>query len=71
MTVVESERTKVDQCASTTVRHPRPDGQDQYAINEVAQMTGLTVHTLRWYERIGPDAARRPVPRRPASVLQP
>jgi DNA-binding transcriptional MerR regulator len=33
--------------------HPRPDGQDQYTISEVADYTGLSAHTLRWYERIG------------------
>jgi DNA-binding transcriptional MerR regulator len=33
--------------------HPRPDGQDQYTISEVAAVTGLSAHTLRWYERIG------------------
>ncbi|MEV5983842.1 MerR family transcriptional regulator [Streptomyces sp. NPDC052051] len=32
---------------------PRPDGQDRYTISEVAARTGLTAHTLRWYERIG------------------
>ncbi|WP_416976080.1 MerR family transcriptional regulator, partial [Streptomyces sp. 4F14] len=32
---------------------PRPDGQDRYTISEVAAFTGLTAHTLRWYERIG------------------
>ncbi|TXS34312.1 MerR family transcriptional regulator [Streptomyces sp. ms191] len=38
---------------STTPTHPRPDGQDRYTISEVAAWTGLTAHTLRWYERIG------------------
>ncbi|MFI1091061.1 MerR family transcriptional regulator [Streptomyces sp. NPDC020917] len=33
--------------------HPRPDGQDRYTISEVADLTGLSAHTLRWYERIG------------------
>lgn len=33
--------------------HPRPDGQDGYTISEVAAVTGLSAHTLRWYERIG------------------
>jgi DNA-binding transcriptional MerR regulator len=32
---------------------PRPDGQDRYTIGEVAEHTGMSVHTLRWYERIG------------------
>ncbi|MDF9812953.1 MerR family transcriptional regulator [Streptomyces sp. SPB162] len=31
----------------------RPDGQDQYTISEVVTVTGLSAHTLRWYERIG------------------
>ncbi|MEU8886351.1 MerR family transcriptional regulator [Streptomyces sp. NPDC048442] len=33
--------------------HPLPEGRDHYTISEVAQVTGLTAHTLRWYERIG------------------
>ncbi|MFI5521266.1 MerR family transcriptional regulator [Streptomyces platensis] len=33
--------------------HPRPAGRDQYTISEVAAYTGLSAHTLRWYERIG------------------
>ncbi|MBH5334652.1 MerR family transcriptional regulator [Streptomyces pactum] len=33
--------------------HPRPTGQDRYTISEVAAFTGLSAHTLRWYERIG------------------
>ncbi|MDF3297349.1 MerR family transcriptional regulator [Streptomyces tropicalis] len=33
--------------------HPRPEGQDSYSISEVVALTGLTAHTLRWYERIG------------------
>jgi DNA-binding transcriptional MerR regulator len=32
---------------------PRPEGQDRYTISEVAAWTGLSAHTLRWYERIG------------------
>jgi DNA-binding transcriptional MerR regulator len=31
----------------------RPDGADHYSISEVAALTGLSAHTLRWYERIG------------------
>ncbi len=31
----------------------RPDGHDRYTISEVVVFTGLTAHTLRWYERIG------------------
>ncbi|MCK7626717.1 MerR family transcriptional regulator [Streptomyces sp. RS10V-4] len=33
--------------------HPRPAGRDRYTIGEVAEYTGLSAHTLRWYERIG------------------
>ncbi|MGW8553969.1 MerR family transcriptional regulator [Streptomyces tubercidicus] len=33
--------------------HPLPTGRDRYTISEVAQHTGLSAHTLRWYERIG------------------
>ncbi|MGW1884775.1 MerR family transcriptional regulator [Streptomyces sp. NPDC001970] len=33
--------------------HPRPEGQDYYTISEVVAWTGLSAHTLRWYERIG------------------
>ncbi|WP_173317672.1 MerR family transcriptional regulator [Streptomyces fulvorobeus] len=53
MTVMEnaSERTSVG--AAPPPAHPRPEGQDRYAISEVAAFTGLTAHTLRWYERIG------------------
>jgi len=41
-------------CSATpTATHPRPDGQDRYTISEVAARTGLSAHTLRWYERIG------------------
>ncbi|WP_049578457.1 MerR family transcriptional regulator [Streptomyces sp. SBT349] len=43
----------VDRCASVDRPHPRPDGRDRYTISEVAAHTGLSVHTLRWYERIG------------------
>ncbi len=42
-----------DICASPVPAHPRPEGQDQYTISEVVAFTGLTAHTLRWYERIG------------------
>ncbi|MFE7616253.1 MerR family transcriptional regulator [Streptomyces sp. NPDC057496] len=53
MTVMESTSTRTDVCASAPRAHPRPDGQDRYTISEVAAFTGLTAHTLRWYERIG------------------
>jgi DNA-binding transcriptional MerR regulator len=54
------DRTKADNCASAPSAHPRPDGQDRYTISEVVTFTGLTAHTLRWYERIGlmPDVDR-------------
>ncbi|ANP54796.1 DNA-binding transcriptional MerR regulator [Streptomyces griseochromogenes] len=45
--------TRVDICSAPPRRHPRPDGQDRYTISEVVAFTGLTAHTLRWYERIG------------------
>ncbi|MFI7273111.1 MerR family transcriptional regulator [Streptomyces sp. NPDC049879] len=56
----EPELERVDLCASADLPHPRPDGQDRYTISEVAAHTGLSVHTLRWYERIGlmPDVDR-------------
>ncbi|WP_243085895.1 MerR family transcriptional regulator [Streptomyces sp. 891-h] len=41
------------QCADGGAVHPRPDGQDRYTISEVAALSGLSAHTLRWYERIG------------------
>ncbi|URN15961.1 MULTISPECIES: MerR family transcriptional regulator [Streptomyces] len=56
MTVIESTPAAVrttDACATPPRRHPRPDGQDHYTISEAAAWTGLTAHTLRWYERIG------------------
>ncbi|OII62263.1 MerR family transcriptional regulator [Streptomyces sp. CC53] len=56
MTVIESTPTttpRTDVCADPPPAHPRPDGQDRYTISEVAAWTGLTAHTLRWYERIG------------------
>ncbi|WP_030566395.1 MerR family transcriptional regulator [Streptomyces aureocirculatus] len=40
-------------CAAPPPPHPRPDGRDHYTISEVVAVTGLTAHTLRWYERIG------------------
>src|SRR6478735_5185223 len=53
MTVMESTSARTDACASAPRAHPRPEGQDRYTISEVAAFTGLTAHTLRWYERIG------------------
>ncbi|MET8470916.1 MerR family transcriptional regulator [Streptomyces sp. NPDC006422] len=51
---------KTDNCSSAPPPHPRPEGQDRYTISEVVALTGLTAHTLRWYERIGlmPDVDR-------------
>ncbi|MFI9610598.1 MerR family transcriptional regulator [Streptomyces sp. NPDC052023] len=45
--------TRTDICSAPPRRHPRPDGQDRYTISEVVAFTGLSAHTLRWYERIG------------------
>ena len=60
MTVMQStaealgpDATGADVCSAPTPRRPRPDGQDRYTISEVVALTGLTAHTLRWYERIG------------------
>lgn len=53
MTVVESAPVRRDLCDSAVGRYPRPAGRDQYVISEVVAWTGLTAHTLRWYERIG------------------
>ncbi|MFF3497862.1 MerR family transcriptional regulator [Streptomyces sp. NPDC003247] len=49
----EQAPTPADVCSAPPPRHPRPDGQDSYTISEVVAFTGLTAHTLRWYERIG------------------
>jgi DNA-binding transcriptional MerR regulator len=55
MTVVQVAKSKPSNTASCEddSGHPRPNGQDQYTISEVAAWTGLSAHTLRWYERIG------------------
>lgn len=42
-----------DRCLARQPVHPRPDGEDRYTISEVAALSGLSAHTLRWYERIG------------------
>ncbi|MBC3842250.1 MerR family transcriptional regulator [Streptacidiphilus sp. 4-A2] len=34
-------------------RGPEADDTPRYTIGEVVTRTGLTAHTLRWYERIG------------------
>lgn len=51
--MTESTSAKVDTCATAPQAPTRPEGQDRYTISEVAAFTGLTAHTLRWYERIG------------------
>ncbi|MGW8376323.1 MerR family transcriptional regulator [Streptomyces sp. ODS28] len=43
----------VRRCAEQRVVHPQPDGRDRYTIGEVAEVSGFSAHTLRWYERIG------------------
>ncbi|GAA3174445.1 MULTISPECIES: MerR family transcriptional regulator [Streptomyces] len=43
----------VTRTCAQEVPHLRPTGQDRYSISEVAEHTGLSAHTLRWYERIG------------------
>ncbi len=53
VTAEQSSPSRVDICSGPPPRHPRPDGQDSYTISEVVAFTGLTAHTLRWYERIG------------------
>jgi DNA-binding transcriptional MerR regulator len=53
MTVVESAPQLSRLCAPAPAAHPRPAGQDRYTISEVSARSGLTAHTLRWYERIG------------------
>ncbi|MEV4329229.1 MerR family transcriptional regulator [Streptomyces sp. NPDC049597] len=55
MTVIESTSptARTDLCKAAPRAHPRPDGQDHYTISEVVSFTGLSAHTLRWYERIG------------------
>ncbi|MFJ4875509.1 MerR family transcriptional regulator [Streptomyces sp. NPDC088745] len=54
MTVIDSSpvRTHRASCAPAP-GHPLPEGRDHYTISEVARVTGLSAHTLRWYERIG------------------
>jgi DNA-binding transcriptional MerR regulator len=55
MTVVQVAKSKPSSTVSCAdyEEHLRPDGQDQYTISEVADFTGMSAHTLRWYERIG------------------
>lgn len=51
--MVETTGTGTQNCAGLPLYERRPEGQDKYTISEVATLTGLTAHTLRWYERIG------------------
>lgn len=51
--MMETTSTRTDSCAAPPHPHRRPEGQDSYTISEVVAFTGLTAHTLRWYERIG------------------
>ncbi|MFG3119394.1 MerR family transcriptional regulator [Streptomyces sp. NPDC048197] len=44
---------RVRNCGTPPPPHPKPTGQDRYTISEVSEHTGLSAHTLRWYERIG------------------
>ncbi|MCM2388641.1 MerR family transcriptional regulator [Streptomyces albipurpureus] len=54
MTLTESSTPiQENHCLAVPGALPRPDGRDRYTISEVADFTGLTAHTLRWYERIG------------------
>lgn len=53
MTVGRDAATRPRQCAAPPPPRPRPAVGDQYTISEVVEITGLTAHTLRWYERIG------------------
>lgn len=50
---METTSTRTDSCAAPQQSGRRPEGQDSYTISEVVAITGLTAHTLRWYERIG------------------
>lgn len=50
---METTGTRTDSCAALAPYPRRPDGEDSYTISEVVAFTGLTAHTLRWYERIG------------------
>ncbi|NJP99546.1 MerR family transcriptional regulator [Streptomyces zingiberis] len=52
MSVTESVTARRGLCPERAAP-ARPAGQDAYTISEVSAWTGLTDHTLRWYERIG------------------
>ncbi|MEU6381291.1 MerR family transcriptional regulator [Streptomyces sp. NPDC046909] len=56
MTVMETTTTtgtRTDSCSGPPQPRRRPAGEDSYTISEVVAFTGLSAHTLRWYERIG------------------
>ncbi|MEV5238204.1 MerR family transcriptional regulator [Streptomyces cinnamoneus] len=55
MTVMDSPLTELPGVCLEPDRQPgrRPEGRDRFTISEVAAYTGLSAHTLRWYERIG------------------
>ncbi|MFJ9668402.1 MerR family transcriptional regulator [Streptomyces sp. SID8111] len=53
MTVTETTGTSSTTRATPPRGGRRQDGADHYTISEVAALTGLSAHTLRWYERIG------------------
>jgi DNA-binding transcriptional MerR regulator len=40
-------------CRDTQPEAPEPDDTPRYTIGEASARSGLTAHTLRWYERIG------------------
>jgi DNA-binding transcriptional MerR regulator len=50
---IEEQIPALRSCADGEPRFPKPDGEDRYLISEVVALTGLSAHTLRWYERIG------------------
>lgn len=50
---METTETGTGTCARPPRQSRRPNGEDRYTISEVVAFTGLTAHTLRWYERIG------------------
>ncbi|MBA0049991.1 MerR family transcriptional regulator [Streptomyces sp. AJS327] len=49
----ETARRRANGACGPPLPHPRPDGEDHYTIGEAAELSGLSAHTLRWYERIG------------------
>ncbi|MEU8619703.1 MerR family transcriptional regulator [Streptomyces sp. NPDC048623] len=49
MSVIES----TDTSTSTSTSTSGDPARERFTISEVAALTGLSAHTLRWYERIG------------------